>query len=199
MSELAVAQCSYFVKHHEWIPAMYFVVMFECCSIFILMHLVGYLLIIADRCHICFACHFQTVHPIPVIFILISTEINSPLQWHSFFQVEARLNHSFPNHAYAPHTASRISYHVRVLVVYFIVSFFPVWLLRVGYDNVAFVRTRSTTSVCLLHGLVLLPCGISGKMTIPSKSLLSLLASCSLFCYAYAAIPTTCLSYLPYC
>ena len=61
------------------------------------------------------------------------------------------------------------------------------------------VRICSTTSVCLLHGLVLLPCGISGKMTIPSKSLLSLLASCSLFCYAYAAIPTTCLSCLPYC
>ena len=31
----------------------------------------------------------------------------------------------------------------------------------------------------------------AGKMTIPSKSLLSLLASCSLYCYA--AIPTTCL------
>ena len=28
------------------------------------------------------------------------------------------------------------------------------------------MRIRSTTSVCLLHGLVLLPCGISGKMTI---------------------------------
>src|SRR3954469_16619096 len=39
------------------------------------------------------------------------------------------------------------------------------------------VRIRSTSSICLLHGLVLLPCGISGKMTIPSKSLLSLLAS----------------------
>ena len=80
-----------------------------------------------------------------------------------------------------------------------IVCFFPVLLLRVGSVNVEFVRIRSTTSVCLLHGLVLLPCGISGKMTIPSKSLLSLLASCSLFCYAYAAIPTTCLSCLPYC
>src|SRR4051812_38653301 len=33
---------------------------------------------------------------------------------------------------------------------------------------------------------------LAGKMTIPSKSLLSLLARCSLFCYAYAAIPTTC-------
>ena len=61
-------------------------------------------------------------------------------------------------------------------------------LLRVSSDNVAFVTIRSTT--CLLHGLVLLPCGISGKMTIPLKSLLSLLASCLIFCYA--AIPTTC-------
>ena len=54
------------------------------------------------------------------------------------------------------------------------------------------MRIRSTTSVCILHGLVILPCGISGKMTIPSKSLLSLLARCSLFFYAYAVIPTTC-------
>ena len=61
---------------------------------------------------------------------------------------------------------------------------------RVSSDNVAFVRIRSTMSVCLLHGLVLLPCGISCKMTIASKSLLALLASCSLYCYA--AIPTTC-------
>ena len=81
MGELAVAQCSSFVKHHEWIPSMYFVVMFGCCSIFILLHLVGHLLIIADQCHICFACHFQTVHPIPVIFISISTEITSRFQW----------------------------------------------------------------------------------------------------------------------
>ena len=79
-----------------------------------------------------------------------------------------------------------------VMGVYYVVCFFPVLLLRVGSDNVAFVRTRSTTSVCLLHGLVLVPCGNSGKMIITSKSLLSLLASCSLFCYAYAVIPTTC-------
>ena len=44
MDELAVAQCSYFVKLHEWIPAMYFVAMFECCSIINLLHLDGYLL-----------------------------------------------------------------------------------------------------------------------------------------------------------
>ena len=87
MSELAVAQCSSFVKHLKWIPAMYFFVMFECRSIFMLMHLVGHLLIIVDRCHICFACHFQTVHPIPVIFISISIEISSPFQWHSWISM----------------------------------------------------------------------------------------------------------------
>ena len=78
IDELAIAQCSSFVKNHEWIPAMYFVDMFECYSIFILMHLDDYLLFIADWGHICFACHFQTVHPIPMFFISISTEITSP-------------------------------------------------------------------------------------------------------------------------
>ena len=62
-------------------------------------------------------------------------------------------------------------------VVYYVVWFFPVLLLRVGSDKVAFVRIRLTMSVCFLNGLVLLPCEILGKMTIPSKSLLSLLAS----------------------
>ena len=83
------------------------------------------------------------------------------------------------------------SFHDSVLVVYYVVCFFPVFASSGWFRYVAFVRTRSSTFVCLLHGLVLLPCGISGKMIIPSKSLLSLLASCSLFCYA--VIPTTCL------
>ena len=82
------------------------------------------------------------------------------------------------------------SCHVYVMVVYHDVSFFPVALLLDSSGYVAIVRIRSTTSVCLLHGPVLLPCGISCKMTIPSKSLLSLLASCSLYCYA--ALPSTC-------
>ena len=52
MDELAVAQCSSFVKLYEWIPAIYFIAMFECCNIINLLHLDGYLLYIADRCHI---------------------------------------------------------------------------------------------------------------------------------------------------
>ena len=98
-----------------------------------------------------------------------------------------------PCHAYLNRTCIILgcaSCHVYVMVVYYVVCFFPVLLLRVTSDNVAFLRIRSSMFVCLLHGLVLLPCGISGKMTIPSKSLVSLLVSCSLYCYA--AIPTTC-------
>ena len=41
VDELAVAQCSSFVKHYEWIPAMSFVAMFGCCRIIILLHLDG--------------------------------------------------------------------------------------------------------------------------------------------------------------
>ena len=81
------------------------------------------------------------------------------------------------------------SCHVYVMVFYLDVCLFLVVLLLDSSGYVAIVRIRSTTSVCLLHGLVLLLCGISGKMTIPSKSLLYLLASCSLYCYA--ALPTT--------
>ena len=112
------------------------------------------------------------------------------------FQVEARFNHSFPNHAYASHTASRISYHDHVLVVYYVVCFFLVLLLRVGSDNVVFVRTRSTTSVCLLHGLVLLPCGISGKMT-ATLDLTTIIAMLVTSFYRFAALPITCLSSHP--
>ena len=116
MGELAVAQCSSFVKHHEWIPSMYFVAMFECCSIFILMHLNGYLLFIADRCHICFPCHFPTVHPIQVIFISISTKINSYFQWHSWISklrpgsiipLQILHMHRIPHPAYHTMFASR--------------------------------------------------------------------------------------------
>ena len=86
---------------------------------------------------------------------------------------------TLPCHAYLNQTCIILdcaSCHDYVMVVYYVVCFFPVLLLRITSDNFMFVRTRSTMPICLLHGLVLLPCGISGKMTIPSKSLLSLLA-----------------------
>ena len=151
--------------------------MFECCSIIILLHLDAYLLLIADRCHICFACHFQTVHPILVIFISISTEITSPFQWHSWISM-LMPGSCIPCPIMHMHRIPHPAYHTMFMCWLFtmLCVSFRCLLLRVGSGNVVFVRTRSSTSVCLLHGLVLLPCGISGKMIIPSKSLLSLLA-----------------------
>ena len=174
---LAVAQCSSFVKHLEWSPAIYFVAGLECCSMLFLMHLDGLVMLIVDRCHMCFACHLQTVHPIPVIFISISTEINSSFQWHSWF---SRLSPGaiFPFRSMHMHRIPHPACHTMFMCWLFtmLCASFRCLLLRVGSGNVVFVRTHSSMSVYLLHGLVLLLCGISGKMIIPSKSLLSLLA-----------------------
>ena len=68
---------------------------------------------------------------------------------------------------------------------------------------VAIVRTRSSTigsasSIRLLHGLILLPCGISGKMT-ATLDLTTIIAMLVASFYRYAALPITCLSSLPYC
>ena len=85
LCDLAVAQCSSFVKHLEWVTAMCFVDMLGCCIIVSWCILRAIMLLIAELCHSCFACHLQTVHPILVIFISISTEIISYFQWHTWF------------------------------------------------------------------------------------------------------------------
>ena len=69
--------------------------------------------------------------------------------------------------------------------------------------SVAIVRIRSSTlgstsSVRLLHGLVLLPSGISGKMT-ATLDLTTIIAMLVVSFYRYVALPTTCLSSLPNC
>ena len=66
--------------------------------------------------------------------------------------------------------------------------FFPVLLLSSG--NVVIVRIRSTTPVRLLHGL-LLPSGISGKMTV-TLDLTTIIAMLVASFYHYAALPITC-------
>ena len=114
LSELAVAQCSSFVKHLEWIPAMYFVAMLECCSMLFLMHLGGLVLLITALCHYCFACHLQTVHPIPVIFISISTKINSSFQWNSWFS-KLRPGSIFPFWNMHMHRIPHPAYHTMFL------------------------------------------------------------------------------------
>ena len=66
---------------------------------------------------------------------------------------------------------------------------------------VAIVRIHSSTlgsasSVHLLHGLVLLPCGISGKMT-ATLDLTTSIAMLVVSFYRFAALPITCLSSHP--
>ena len=86
------------------------------------------------------------------------------------------------------------SCHVYVMVVYYVACFFPVLLLSSG--NIAFVSIRSTTLVRLLHGLVLLPCGISGKMT-ATQDLTTIFAMLVASFYRFVVLPITCLSSHP--
>ena len=68
---------------------------------------------------------------------------------------------------------------------------------------VAIVRMRSSTLglsswLHLLHGLVLLPCGISGKMT-ATLDLTTIIVMLVASIYRYAALPIICSSSLPNC
>ena len=74
------------------------------------------------------------------------------------------------------------------MVVYHVVCLFPVLLLLDNSVNFAIVRIRSATLVRLLHGLVLLPSGISGKMT-ATLDLTTIIAMLVASFYRYAALP----------
>ena len=60
------------------------------------------------------------------------------------------------------------------------------------------MRIRSTTSARLLHELVLLPSGISGKMT-ATLDLTTIIAMLVASFYRYVALPIFCSSSLPNC
>ena len=95
-----------------------------------------------------------------------------------------------------PHPAYHIMYMCCLFTM--LCAYFWCLLLRVGSDNVAFVRIRSSMSVCLLQGLVILPCGISGKMTI-TLDLITIIAMLVASFYRYATLPIFCFSSLPNC
>ena len=68
---------------------------------------------------------------------------------------------------------------------------------------VAIVRIRlstlgSASSVHLIHGLVLLPSGTSGKMTV-TLDLTTIIAMLLVSFYRYVALPITCSLSLPNC
>ena len=88
------------------------------------------------------------------------------------------------------------SCHVYVLCVYHVVFFFLVVLLLVSSCFVAIVRIRSSTLglsswLHLLHGLVLLPCGILGKMTV-ALDLITIIAVLVASFYFHVALPISC-------
>ena len=89
---------------------MYFYAMFGCCSLFISLHLDGYLLEIVERGHIWFACHFQTVTPIPAFFILFSSDFISSLQWHTWISM-LRPGSIFSFRSSHMHCISHPAYH----------------------------------------------------------------------------------------
>ena len=66
-------------------------------------------------------------------------------------------------------------------------------MLLLSFGNVAIVRIRSTAPVRLLHGLVLLPSRISGKMT-ATLDLTTIIAI-----YRFVVLPIFCSSSLPNC
>ena len=87
--------------------------------------------------------------------------------------------------------------------VYHVVCFFPVVLLLDSSCFVVIVRIRSTmldssSWLHLLHGLVLLPSEISGKMT-TTLDLTNIIAMLVASFYRYATLPIFCSSSLPNC
>ena len=155
---------------------MCFVAMLECCSIVACCILSAIMLLIADSCHSYFACHLQTVHPFPVIFISISTEIISSFQWHAWFAKLLPCS-SFSFRSMHMHRISYLAYHTCFAScclcisrgwLWFRLFVFLSWVepgdefvneepVEYAYEDQAFDNSEN----------------LAGKMTIPSKSLLS--------------------------
>ena len=90
--------------------------MLGCCSIVAWCILSAIMLLIADSCYSGFACHLQTVHPFPVIFISISTEIISSFQWHAWFAKLLPCS-SFSFQSTHKHCISHLAYHAMYCIM----------------------------------------------------------------------------------
>src|SRR3954462_14357804 len=101
------------------------------------------MLLISDSCHSCFACHLQTVHPIPVIFIPISTEIISSFQWHTWF-AKIMPGSSFSFRSMHMHCISHLAYH----------AMFMCWLFTMLFACFRVVSLLSFGVVQELRGFV---------------------------------------------
>ena len=109
------------------------------------------------------------------------------------------LHHLLPwvaPYSFVMHHACCASCLVHVWCVYYVVCFFTIVPV-----SVAIVRIRSSTLgssswLHLLHGLVLLPSGILGKMT-ATLDLTTIIAMLVASFYRYVALPIICLSSHP--
>ena len=151
--------------------------MLGCCSIVTWCILSAIMLLIAESCHSCFACHLQTVHPFPVIFISISTEIISSFKWHTWFakllpcsSFFFRSTHMHRNHiSHIMHVLHHVACAFSVIDCGYIACFLAVGRAgrRVRERGTCWVRLRGSSFRQLWE-----PCRQDDH---PSKSLLSLL------------------------
>ena len=175
--------------------------MLECCSIVYSSILSAIMLLIADSCHSCFACHLQTMHPFPVIFISISTEIISSFQRHTWFAKLMPCSFFFFQSTHM-HRISHLAYHACIvscclcIAPWLIVVPLLVFLLWVepgdefvneepvenAYEDQAFDNSEN----------------LAGKMT-ATLDLSTIIAMLVASFYRYAALPIICSSSLPNC
>ena len=80
--------------------------------------------------------------------------------------------------------------------VYYVVCFFSIFPVFVAIVRIRSSMLGSSSWLHLLHGLVLLPSGISGKMT-ATLDLTTIIAMLVASFYRYAALPIFCSSSLP--
>ena len=87
---------------------------------------------------------------------------------------------------------------VYVWCVYHVMCFFSIVPVFVAIVRIRSSMLGSSLWLHLLHGLVLLPCGISGKM-IATLDLTTIIAMLVASFYRFAALPIFCSSSLPNC
>ena len=167
--------------------------MLECSSLVSCCILSGIMLLIADLRHSCFACHLQTVHPFQVILISISTKITSSFQRHTWFAMLIPWSF-FPFRSTHMHCISYLAYHamycIMLLVHCTVIDCRSIaCVLALGRAG-RWVRDEEPVEYTCEDQAFDDSENFASKITIPLKSLLSLLASCSLYCYV--ALPTTC-------
>ena len=168
---------------------MYFVVMFGCCSMFISLHLDGYLLWIADRCHFWIACHFQTVTPIPAFFISFSSDFISSFQWHTW-NSKLRPGSCISCHIlhFASRIASRIAYHLCIVLLGLARGWlYPCCLFVLLGRAGRRVRYRGARWVCLWGSSQLWQLCRQDDHTLEITTIFAMLVCSLLLCHCYDA------------